>query len=344
MSNRKRLLILQNQILNYRIPVYEALNKKYEVTVIHAGSPVESSFQEIILELYMVRSFCMLRNFRRSVDRVNPDYIISMCDFHWPQFILGLPKNTIKNVFWGLDCGSVKIVDELKRRIINVLKFPVLFYSKITEERWKDRISVSTYVATNSVEVAFPRFSDTRSNFINIGSLNSRKRNDLLLHAFAGLSSDIRENAGIVLAGVGEDESMLRAMVIELGIEDSVAFIGYVDDLSTLSEIYGAAVASVSVGQAGLAVSQSVGFGVPFITHKNAITGGEIYGVQDGLTGRLLNCDLDSPECIVELTEVMTAAWSMRSNIEVYKSCRMFYEEKLSIEAMVASFSEVLES
>ena len=54
MNKKKKLLILQNKILNYRVPVYEELHKQYEVTVIHAGKPVNASFNEKILKPYKV--------------------------------------------------------------------------------------------------------------------------------------------------------------------------------------------------------------------------------------------------------------------------------------------------
>ena len=64
---RKKVLILQNQILNYRIPVYEKLQKEYDVTVIHIGKKVSRDFNEIILNPYRIGPFYFLKNFRKSI-------------------------------------------------------------------------------------------------------------------------------------------------------------------------------------------------------------------------------------------------------------------------------------
>ena len=55
---------------------------------------------------------------------------------------------------------------------------------------------------------------------------------------------------------------------------------------------YEESIFSISYGQAGLSVLQALGFGVPFITKKNAISGGEKYNIKNGYNGFLIEDSL----------------------------------------------------
>lgn len=338
---KKKVLILQNQILNYRIPVYEKLQKEYDVTVIHTGKKVSRDFNEIILNSYRIGPFSFLKNFRKSIKRINPDYILSMFDLHWPQYCLCLPKST-KNVFWGLDNGKSLIADFAKKKLVNYMRNNVLFYSKNIQEKWKEEINVKSFVAQNSVEVGEPNFTKNRNTFINVGSLHMRKRNDILLKAFASLPQQIANNTKIVLVGSGIEEQNLKKLSKALNIEEKVIFLGYVDKLEILADLYNSSICSISVGQAGLAVSQSLGFGVPFVTHKHAVTGGEIHGVVHGHNGYLLEVSLDDKSCIEELKNVMEYFWNSRQKNELYIGCREYFDKNLSLDCMVQSLIKSL--
>ncbi len=65
------------------------------------------------------------------------------------------------------------------------------------------------------------------------GRLNPTKRFDLLLKAVKLLN----EPAKLIIAGQGEQEANLKKMAHELGVQDRVVFLGYIDD-SELFELY----------------------------------------------------------------------------------------------------------
>ena len=121
-------------------------------------------------------------------------------------------------------------------------------------------------------------------------------------------------------------------------VEDKVIFMGHISDPHRLRAIYSESFVSVSIGQAGLAVSQSIGNGVPFITHEHAITGGEIFGIQEGVTGSLLKLPKASRQMETELCDLLVNYWLARGNKNVYAKTRQFYERKLSLEAQVSQF------
>lgn len=337
----KRLLILQNRIENYRIAVYEELHKKFNVTVLHTGNRVNSTFNEVILKSYTLGPFIFLKKISKSIKKINPDYIISMFDLHWPQFYLGLPSKP-KKVFWGLDRGKNFIIDWVKKVIINLLGNNVLFYSKSIQSYWLKKINIISLVAQNSVKVARPIYSATRKNYINVGSLHYRKRNDIFLIAFSRLPKNIKKKSQILFVGKGPDITRLKKICRDLNIQKNVIFYGHVNKLSHLQKLYSTAITSVSVGQAGLAVSQSLGNGVPFITNKGAITGGEIYGIKNKTHGYLLNSDIDSEKCIDELSEKMLTMWKNRNIKSNYIKRRKYYEKKLSLKKMIETIVKSL--
>lgn len=332
----KKLLILQNRIENYRKAVYEELNKKFDVTVLHTGKRVNSTFKEVILKTYNLGPFIFLKKINQSIKKIDPDYIISMFDLHWPQFYLGLPLKP-KKVFWGLDEGKNYLINWFKKNIINLLGNNVLFYSKSIQSNWSKKLTVKSFVAQNSVKVTKPIFSKKRKNYINVGSLHYRKRNDILLFAFTKLPKNIKKNSKVLLVGKGPDIIRLKKICKDLNIEKNVEFFGHINKLSRLQTLYGSAISSISVGQAGLAVSQSLGYGVPFITNKNAITGGEIFSINNKINGYLLNSDIQNTKCIKELSDKMLMMWKNRNIKSNYIKRRKYYDKNLSLKKMVNS-------
>lgn len=336
----KKLLILQNRIKDYRADIYKELNKEYDVTVIHTGNKVNLSFKEIKLRLIKFGPFNLLRNFQSTIYKIKPDYIIAMFDLHWPQFYFCLPKYS-KNVFWGLDKSKNYFFNLVKKLLINFLGKSVLFYSKTTQRYWLKKIKVQSFVAQNTVKVGIAKFSKPRRHFINVGSLNYRKRNDITLKAFSKLDLNIKKKTKIIFVGEGSDKKRLKQIAKKLNIEKNVIFKGYIKDKNQLSEIYSTAISSISVGQAGLSVSQSLGYGVPFITHFNAISGGELYGIQRA-NGYKLKTEIDNPKCIDELTNTMYKFWKKRYKKNIYLNCKKYYDLNLSVRSMVNSMNKSL--
>lgn len=343
-SNLK-VLILQNEILHYRIPLYNLLQQSFDVTVVHCGAKVDANFSEIILKKRKCGPFFFVKDFYKVMGKVHFDVIIAMGDLRWPQYFffkLFMPNKPC--LLWGVDFGSSTLVDGFKAVMLNLLGLPIIFYSRLIALKWQGKLRNKIYVAQNSVYVLPPDLDSARVNIVNVGSLVTRKRNELLIEAFSSLPTEIQSSANLIFVGSGEADCKLKDCVRKNGVQKSVFFAGHVSSPDELRKIYGTAFVSVSVGQAGLAVSQSIGNGVPFITHEKAITGGEIFGIVDGLTGALLKSPMGSDDMREELCSLLKRYWSERNNRSAYDKNRNFYEEFLSLEAQVSEFVSAIRS
>ena len=105
-SNIKKILLLTNQIPEYRIPVFNELGKIYNLTVAHFDkkcSETDTFFDEIILTKKQFGSFVF---FKDNIYKLasNYDVVVAIGDLHIiPYISLGFRhKRKFSLTFWGL--------------------------------------------------------------------------------------------------------------------------------------------------------------------------------------------------------------------------------------------------
>ncbi|MDA9279161.1 glycosyltransferase [Schleiferiaceae bacterium] len=163
-----------------------------------------------------------------------------------------------------------------------------MFYSEIHKLQFE--IGGHTYanalVANNTVGIdSYRKLSTIRNNeFCFIGSLNARKRLDILFRVVSVLKA-----RGILfkcrIIGDGPEEMSLRDLANSLNIDSNIIWHGRLESDSQIASVIEKCRFSVSVGQAGLSVLHSMAFGTPFLTLENAISGGETFNIVNGLNG-----------------------------------------------------------
>lgn len=123
--------------------------------------------------------------------------------------------------------------------------------------------------------VRAPRASGETVRILAVGRLSAEKGLDLLLQALAML---VREHPRLelVIAGVGPEESRLRRMTVDLGLENHVRYAGYVADMPAL------------YAKADLVVQSSLTEGLPNVMLEAAYLGVPVVATDVGGTREVI--------------------------------------------------------
>jgi len=343
----KRLIFIQNKVLHYRKSFFNNLSSSYDVIVVHSGkASVEEGdkYSEVILPTCKVGPFYIQRGLKSIVEEYNPDFTICMFDIRWLNILslVLINKSERRFIWWGLDTGSNSLATFLKVKLAN-LDIPIVFYTQSNLDKFKvlGVDNPKLYVANNSFDVdhRFPcfKFKD-KNTILFVGSLDRRKQLDVLIRAFANIKRTMSTDIKLIIVGEGVVREEITILIRELRLDCSIELTGQINDPGILLDYYKRAIVSVSFGQAGLSVLQSMGFGVPFLSKKNAITGGELSNIQHGYNGLLCDDSIESLEYSLQrLTNDVDLARTMGKNAYDY------YNENCSIENMANAFVKVFE-
>lgn len=343
----KRVLILQNKILHYRKPLYNKLAEKYDLTVLHSGAAsIEDgdNYKEIIVPVKTRFKLKFQEGVIQEVKSGKYFAVVAMLDIHWINNLIAsyvFPKST-KFIWWGIMVSSKKTGNKIRAKILK-RGLPSIFY---TEQGIRDmkQFGVNNSNATfcnNTIHIEnrIKCYKEpVKSSILFVGSLDSRKRVDILISSFSFIQKSISENITLDIIGSGIEESNLKEQVKDLKLEDKILFHGQINKTNELESFYKKAICSVSFGQAGLAVLQSMGYGVPFITKQNAISGGEITNISHNENGFI--CE-NNPESLSKYLIKLCQDTSL--SCKMGEKAYLHYSENCTIEKMADKFSYLLE-
>lgn len=342
----KKILIHYNYILHYRKAFFNVLSKDYDVTVIHSGTESitdNDKYKEIIVPVKKVGPFYLQSGVIEETKSSEYDIIIALFDVRWVNTILSIffSKNK-KFIWWGAWITKSKIAN-LIRIYLSKKSDANVFY---TYGAMKDFIehginSDTAYVANNTFDVGSRIKSyenKIKNRILFVGSLDKRKQNDVLIRAFKNIVKDIDEDIILTIIGDGLEKNNLTQQVQEASLKDRVEFVGRVNDPQKLAEYYKESIVSVSFGQAGLSVLQGLGFGVPFLTKANAISGGEISNIKNRYNGILCEDDEKSLE-----NELLFLCNNIDFSRQMGENAYNYYNEFCTIENMVQGFKDAIE-
>lgn len=339
------ILVIQNKLLHYRRPFYNELAKIDEVVVLHSGQSNRTdcdSYREIVVNAHNFGPFVWQSGILRTIESLKPAAVIAMFDVRWISSLYAMmwSDRKVNWIWWGLDEGKSSFALKIKLAIAR-RNNPIVFYTSDARERFirmglkSDRL----FVGNNTFHVPNRRRcyeSEVKDCFINVGSLDARKMNEVALLAFRNILRITDRELYFVLIGCGPDRNRLSRLIEEYGLIGKVVLEGDINEPDKLAEYYDRAIASVSYGQAGLAVLQSMAFGVPFITHRNAISGGEKSNIEHGVNGFF--CE-NSGEFESFMLQLATDPKSVR---DLGKGAYDYYSRNCTIQNMVSGFSQAL--
>jgi len=282
----KSILILQNEIMEYRKPVYNRLAEDYEVTVLHSGYPSVTEadlYREIVSPQVSLWRFHWQPNLPLGKMIEDFDVIIAMFDIAWPAYLVPLFRsNRPKYILWGHRYSSNKFACIFRDKLMKRADRLLMYGNEEVELMIARGIDPAKIVmAWNTIQVSnYCDYSNSdKSSLLFVGRLQERKQIDLLIETFARLQKRISKEVTLEIVGSGEIGKDLRRIAEKLGISRKVAFHGKVDDPEVLAKIFSRAYAYVSPGPVGLGVLHSLAYGVPVITMREGRHGPEFHNL-----------------------------------------------------------------
>lgn len=190
----------------------------------------------------------------------------------WPVLLarraLGRPS-----LGWGhvySRAGSESRTNAL-RQALRSLATGSLLYTDGEQQEFRSRYdSHPSWVAPNALysradlaDLSQP--AGNRRNIVFVSRLVAEKRPALALHAVRKFKDQTDWDGQLLIAGEGPEESALRTLSAELGLENSIEWLGRVFGVEGLAASYNTAFAAINPGYVGLSIVQAGSFGVPLI-------------------------------------------------------------------------------
>ena len=344
---KKELLITYNFILHYRKPVFNLLCQRYNVTVLHSGEVTvgqQDTYKEIIVPVKKIGPFYIQKGILPEVKK-DYDVIIALFDVRWLYTLLSIyfhnPKS--KFILWGAWITDSFWANKARLYLTNKVDSNVFYTHEARRDFIERGIDESQlYVANNTFDVGerIKSYENAlKDKILFVGSLDKRKQNDLLINAFYNIIDKIPQNINLTIIGDGVESENLKNTVSKHNLKDRVIFVGKVNDTNILKNYYKESIVSVSFGQAGLSVLQSLGYGVPFLTKHNAISGGEKTNIKNNINSIFCEDNIESLEKqLVYLCNNIVDARKLGENAYNY------YSEFCTIENMAQGFIDAIEN
>lgn len=338
MLNRKvKVLKLEKFLKHYNVSVNNLLNKKYDYTVFYCKECNDNGQSDwefnTIFEPLPPKGLKWILFFWKLARICNKfDVVIGLPDF----YLLSILPRKHKFIFWSIGVPASYSVhfgegtdDEYrKRNSIEKHADANIFY---TEEAKQLRISRGydgppIFVAHNTTQVIKRNLSlDDKDSILFIGSLHAAKGIQVLLDAYKSAYDENQNVVKLNIVGGGESLNSIKDWVLDNNLKEVINVLGPIYDEEMKADLFMKALACISPLQAGLSVLESMGYGVPFVTDANAITGGEAYNIKNGNNGYFVeNLNTEKlKNVILDITQNRDKYKKMGQNAyDYYWSCR----------------------
>lgn len=339
----KKLLILQNEISSYNVSTYNEISKSYDLTlgfITKDKSSQECLFKKHHFKTFSLGPFTFVKGIRSFCQGF--DVVCILPNLRIPSYcIIPFLPHKYRVVSWsiGFRCSYEHpyiperkhvFSDKVFQKILSKCNANI-FYMEKSKNFWKGTsLNLdNVFIAPNTTDVIDVELNaDSKRDFLFVGSLYRGKGLDLLLETFNSFKKSKQSNIKLVIVGGGEMAEELKKYVHENDLSRSVVFTGPIYKEEELSKYFLSSLLCFSPTQAGLSVPKSMGYGVPFVTRKDAITGGELYHITDGVNGVLYSSN-------EQLLGIMIDACNNREKyVEMGRNARDYYYSNATVKHM----------
>lgn len=294
----KKVLLISDVLEHYRLPLYNSLTTDVDLTIATQTSYNENlrSYKQHIISIKSKVGFIFYNNLPVLDDF---DYVIFPFNVRliFVLFKYLFAKRKFKIFVFGIGVAASyskrydqkNFFDFFRRIIIKTVdgaifyeKYPEIKYSKYLKGRkCKTSVAYNTVAPNNNFKLEDKTFE----SFIFIGSLYKQKKIYDLLEAYFQYAKKATKILKLEIVGDGEEYDNIKRIITKKNMFHNIVLHGKINDDDKLIHIMNRAVACISPGQAGLSVQKCFSYGVPFITTKNAITGGELHSIINQVNG-----------------------------------------------------------
>jgi glycosyltransferase involved in cell wall biosynthesis len=314
----KKVLILYNNLFHYRIPIFRLLAEKCDLTVAYSIGPETSeiiNFKVMKLPIFKFKRFVIHRN---NIFRLcqNFDVIIAYGDIAWLKLstLTFHRKRNFKVIFWspGVSASYDKKFDAVTywdsiRDFFYKRADALIFYTDYPIMKYRNRgFQVEKlFVAPNTVEIfnTTENSQITKDSLLFIGTLYMQKGILTLLENYKSANIINPNILPLNIIGGGDEFEKIKAWIEENKLTNNIFLIGSIYNIKEKSGYFRRAYACISPVQAGLSVLESMGYGVPFITMYDAITGGERLNITNGINGILMENSFQLKDIILDICD-----------------------------------------
>ena len=347
-----KLLILQNELSGYNVPVYNIIAERYDLTLafyLKDKSNIPCNFKKVQLDSRDLGPFTFIRGLRKLASQY--DIVSIIPNLRNPSYcMLPFLPHKYKLVNWSIGFRASYTNPYItKRRHVfadNIFQAILsrcdasIFYMEKAKEFWKGTSLDMTrvFVAPNTTDVVTIELKpEKKKDFLFVGTLYKGKGLDLLLDAFRKVVEDQNPTTKLHIVGDGSERNTLEEYVKSHNLTENVVFHGAIYDEKELAAQFAHALLCISPTQGGLSVPKSMGYGVPFVTRKDAITGGEIYHITSGVNGVMYAKD-------EELTSIISdACLNPQKYVEMGLKAKEYYDNNATIKHMAQGAMDAFE-
>lgn len=316
--NTPKVLIIQDDLKNYRNPIYSLIGKQVDLTVgfTHSTDIKESSYPIVALPYRKIGPFTWHKGLRKIINQY--DVVVFAPYFRLLRVAL-LPflSHKPKLITWslGVHASYTRPYDLSKEpdwqdklyESIQDHSDACIFYMEEPINYWDKYRGIDKkkyFVAHNTVAVA--PFEETKPGNRNIilfvGTLYKQKGLGELITCYAKAKEKVGRLPKLIIVGKGPEKEGIEQLIKTYNLEEDVELTGAIYNENQLKEYFVKSIICVSPKQAGLSVLKSLGYGVPFVTRTNAITGGEKSNIIDGKTGLFYNSEEELVQVLTQTT------------------------------------------
>lgn len=334
-----KVLFLYNYLFHYRIPIWNILAEAFDLTVAYTYPAKQKdidrcNFETIQLHYNQYSKFVWHKedifDMCNNYDVVVADGQISFVKYS----LLGFRKRNFKLLYWciGAPAGYNRHYGDGNRfyywsnDIIHKKADAMIFYSQKAVNLHIDRgfSCKKLFVANNTVQVLKEEYkAANRNTILFIGTLYLEKGLQLLLDSYKKVYERNHNVINLVVVGGGIQFDAISDWIRQNGLFEKINMVGPVYDINKKAKYFRNSLACISPLQAGLSVLESMGYGVPFITSDNAITGGESFNIENGDNGLRITDISRLDEIIEDITLNPKKYIDMgRNAYKHYWSCR----------------------